>query len=219
MAPERVAHGRTKFRIARRLAEAIEAAHLECEVLGDGMTVQVDADTIYEPDALVRCGPPLDDNAIKVLDPVILVEVVSPSSRARNSGSKLEDYFRLPSVRHYLIVKTENRAVIHHQRDAAGAITTRIIRDGTDPARPARDRTDRIVPASGFSLVAPTRRLLTAREEWWDAALPAGPPRPAPGSARRRVLQAALDHPFQRPRAIGAVDMACSTQSGGRIGA
>ena len=79
MAPERVAHGRTKFRVARRLAEAVEAAQLDCEVLGDGMTVQVDADTIYEPDALVRCGPPLDDNATRVFDPLILVEVVSPS--------------------------------------------------------------------------------------------------------------------------------------------
>ncbi len=131
MAPERVAHGRAKFHIARRLAEAIEAAHLDCEVLGDGMTVQVDADTIYEPDALVRCGPPLDDNATRVFDPLILVEVVSPSSRARDSGGKLEDYFRMPSVRHYLIIKTENRAVIHHARDAAGVITTRIIRDGS----------------------------------------------------------------------------------------
>ena len=131
MAPERVAHGRAKFRIARRLAEAIEAARLECEVLGDGISVQVDADTIYEPDALVRCGAPLHDNATKVFDPVILVEVVSPSSRGRDSGSKLEDYFRMPSVRHYLIVKTENRAVIHHERDVAGAITTRIIRDGS----------------------------------------------------------------------------------------
>ena len=131
MAPERVAHGRAKFRIARRLAEAIEAAHLDCEVLGDGMTVQVDADTIYEPDALVRCGSPLDDNATRIFDPLILVEVVSPSSRARDSGGKLEDYFRMPSVRHYLIVKTENRAVIHHERDAAGEITTHIIRGGS----------------------------------------------------------------------------------------
>jgi Uma2 family endonuclease len=72
----------------------------------------------------------LDDNATRIFDPIILVEVVSPSSRARDSGGKLEDYFRMPSVRHYLIVKTENRAVIHHQRDAAGAITTRIIRGG-----------------------------------------------------------------------------------------
>jgi hypothetical protein len=28
------------------------------------------------------------------------------------------------------VVKTENRAIIHHERDAAGAIATRIIRDG-----------------------------------------------------------------------------------------
>jgi Uma2 family endonuclease len=73
----------------------------------------------------------LDDNATKVFDPVVLIQVVSPSSRARDSGSKLEDYFRMPSVRHYLIVKTENRAVIHHERDVAGAITTRIVRDGS----------------------------------------------------------------------------------------
>ncbi len=33
-------------------------------------------------------------------------------------------------MRHYLIVKTENRTVIHHARDAAGAIATRIIKDG-----------------------------------------------------------------------------------------
>jgi Uma2 family endonuclease len=63
-------------------------------------------------------------------DPLILVEVVSPSSKARDSGGKRGDYFRLPSLRHYLIVKTENRAIIHHERDTAGAITTRIIRDG-----------------------------------------------------------------------------------------
>jgi hypothetical protein len=33
-------------------------------------------------------------------------------------------------VRHYLIVKTELRAVIHHERDDAGTITTRIVREG-----------------------------------------------------------------------------------------
>jgi Uma2 family endonuclease len=130
MAPERAAHGRTKGRIYECLVQAIRAAGLACEAFPDGMAVQVDADTIYEPDALVRCGPPLDDNAINVFDPVLVVDVVSPSSRARDAGSKLEDYFRLPSVCHYLIVKTENQAIIHHQRDDAGVITTHIVRDG-----------------------------------------------------------------------------------------
>src|SRR5689334_12387590 len=93
------------------------------------MSVEVDANTLYEPDVLVRCGPPLPDDALKTPDPVILVEVLSPSTRARDAGAKLEDYFRLKTVRHYLIVKTENRTIIHHVRDDAGAITTRIVRD------------------------------------------------------------------------------------------
>ncbi len=130
MAPERAAHGRMKGRMYNRLVEAIQMASARCEAFPDGMSVRVDAVTLYEPDAMVRCGAPIDDNATEVTDPVIVVEVVSPSSHKRDSGSKLEDYFRIPSVRHYLIVKTENQAVIHHRRDEAGAITTHIVRDG-----------------------------------------------------------------------------------------
>ncbi len=94
------------------------------------MAVRIDDSTVYEPHALVRCGPLLDDNAVTVEDPVIVVEVLSPSTRARDSGAKLEDYFRLPSLRHYLIVKTETRKIIHHARDEAGRITTRIVGAG-----------------------------------------------------------------------------------------
>jgi Uma2 family endonuclease len=130
MAPERASHARLKFRIARRLAEAIEAARLDCEAFTDGMAVQIDAATVYEPDAVVRCGPDLDDAAVKIVDPLIIVEVLSPSSRARDAGAKLEDYFRLRSLRHYLILKTENRTVIHHFRNEQGRIETRIIERG-----------------------------------------------------------------------------------------
>lgn len=131
MAPERSSHALTKGKVFRRLADAVEAAGLACTVYPDGMVVEIDDATTYEPDAMVRCGAPLPDDAVKVTDPVIVVEVLSPSTRARDAGAKLEDYFRLPSVRHYLILKTENQTVIHHERDAAGGITTRIIRNGS----------------------------------------------------------------------------------------
>jgi Uma2 family endonuclease len=130
MAPERSAHALTKLHIARRLAESVEKAGLDCQVYPDGMAVEIDEATTYEPDALVRCGTPLPPDAIKLNDPIIVVEVLSPSSLARDSGAKLADYFRLPSVRHYLIVRTEDRVVIHHARADDGAIATRIIRDG-----------------------------------------------------------------------------------------
>jgi Uma2 family endonuclease len=130
MAPERAAHARVKAHIWRRLTEGIETANLQCEAYPDGMAVEIDDATTYEPDALVRCGTPLPPDAIKLNDPIIVVEVLSPSSLARDSGAKLADYFRLPSVRHYLIVRTEDRVVIHHARGDDGAIATRIIRDG-----------------------------------------------------------------------------------------
>lgn len=94
------------------------------------MPVRVDAETLYEPDALVRCGPRIGDNETVITDPLIVIEVGSPSSRKGDSGSKLQDYFRIPAVRHYLIVKTENQAIIHHRRDEAGEIATHVIRDG-----------------------------------------------------------------------------------------
>ncbi|MBV8591800.1 MAG: Uma2 family endonuclease [Acetobacteraceae bacterium] len=55
MAPERVAHAKVKLKVARRLLEAVEAAGLGCDVFGEGMAVEIDAMTTYEPDALVRC--------------------------------------------------------------------------------------------------------------------------------------------------------------------
>jgi Uma2 family endonuclease len=129
-APERSAHALTKVQIWRRMAEAVEAGSLPCQVYPDGMAVEVDERAVYEPDALLRCGAPLPADAIKLNDPVIIVEVLSPSARARDAGAKHKDYFRLPSLRHYLIVKTENRTIIHHARDANGIILTRIVREG-----------------------------------------------------------------------------------------
>ncbi|MBV8589493.1 MAG: Uma2 family endonuclease [Acetobacteraceae bacterium] len=67
-------------------------------MITDAVDLEVDTSTIYEPDVMVRCGAPLQ--AVKVTDPVIVVEVLSPSTRARDSGAKLADYFRLTSMRH-----------------------------------------------------------------------------------------------------------------------
>jgi Uma2 family endonuclease len=130
MAPERSSHALTKAHFWRLMTEAIEAGNLPCQAYPDGMTVEVDEHSVFEPDAFVRCGEPLPPNAIKLSDPLIVVEVLSPSTSARDVGAKLEGYFRLPSVRHYLIVRTENRTVIHHERGEDGIILTRIVREG-----------------------------------------------------------------------------------------
>jgi Uma2 family endonuclease len=131
MAPERTRHNLVKSLVFTELYGAVKSAGLPCLVLGDGATVVIDKSTAYEPDALVRCGATVDFDAVTTDEPLVLVEVVSPSSKGRDAGSKLVDYFSLPSVRHYLVVDPDRKAVIHHRRGDDGAIATAILREGT----------------------------------------------------------------------------------------
>jgi Uma2 family endonuclease len=130
MSPERTSHTKVKLDVAIALRQAIATAGLPCEAYTDGTTVKVDDHHTYEPDALVRCGGPLDDDPVVIPDPLILVEVVSRSSAGTDSGAKLANYFRLPTVRHYLIVEPSRRTVIHHRRAEDGEIATRIVGEG-----------------------------------------------------------------------------------------
>ena len=131
MAPERWGHALAKARVWRALDDAIRSAGLTCVACPDGMAVEIDAGTVYEPDALVRCGEPLDADAVKIVGPVIVVEVLSPSSEARDTGAKLADYARIPSLRHYLIVDPQARVMVHHRVEDAAAVRTAIVRSGT----------------------------------------------------------------------------------------
>lgn len=128
MAPERGAHLVIKGAVYRALYRAVIAAGIACQALPDGATVEC-GDSDYEPDALVNCGTPMAADAVAAPNPVIIVEVLSPSTASTDTGGKLADYFQLPSVAHYLIVHPTKRVVIHHRRSGEG-IDTRIIADG-----------------------------------------------------------------------------------------
>ena len=131
MTPERAVHAEVKLAVQSALANAIRARGLPCRVLPDGMTVRIDDSTAHEPDALVYCGPRLPPSALEVPNPVVIVEVLSPSSRHIDAQFKLAGYFRLPSVAHYLVVDPDRPLVMHHARNADGTILTRIVTDGT----------------------------------------------------------------------------------------
>ncbi len=129
MSPERAAHALTKYAAQESLKAGIKRAGLPCRMFPDGMTVRITARNAYEPDALVVCPPPPLD-AIEIPNPVVVVEVLSPSTAADDHGVKLDGYFSLSSVEHYLILDPDRRVMIHHKRGQAGAIETRVLRDG-----------------------------------------------------------------------------------------
>ena len=111
------------------LLDAVDEAGIEAQVLGDGATVWITDRTAFEPDALVYVGPAIDRKEMVVPEPVIVVEVVSPSSGGRDSSVKLDGYFKVPSIRHYLIVDGDERTVVHHTRTDGPAIATRILHE------------------------------------------------------------------------------------------
>lgn len=130
MSPEGAGHAEVKGAVYRALLADIRARNVHCYALPDGMTVRVDNETAFEPDALVYCGAKVAPRALEIPNPVIVVEVLSPSTRRIDASKKLADYFRLPSVAHYLIVDPDQRLIIHHARGTDDAILTHIVREG-----------------------------------------------------------------------------------------
>jgi Uma2 family endonuclease len=130
MSPERALHNLTKLAAAVALREAVSRQGLDCTVYTDGMTIIIDENNAREPDAIVECGRPPRREETIVTDPLIIVEVVSPSSGQIDNTDKLVDYFSLPTVQHYLIVHPEKELVTHHARGAPGKIITSILREG-----------------------------------------------------------------------------------------
>jgi Uma2 family endonuclease len=130
MSPERVLHGDTKGEAYVALREAVRRAGLPCRVHPDGVAIRMSAKATYQPDASVSCGPRPAADALEINDPVVVVEVLSPSTAAIDHGRKLSGYFSLPSVEHYLILDPDRRVVIHHKRGTNDAIETRVLSDG-----------------------------------------------------------------------------------------
>ena len=129
MAPERVVHLRLKLTACLALRRAVAEAGVPCEAFPDGASVAA-GNSDYEPDATVNCGPRMDGDAVQVLNPVIVVEVLSPSTASADTGAKLADYFQVASIQHYLIVHSSRRTVVHHRRLPGGGILTQIVSAG-----------------------------------------------------------------------------------------
>jgi Uma2 family endonuclease len=93
--------------------------------------VRISQYVLHEPDALIYSGPELPDDALEVPNPVVVVEVASPSTRKFDDTVKRDDYFSLPSVHHYLIVDPEGPPVVHYSRQADGTILRSVAYDGS----------------------------------------------------------------------------------------
>ena len=92
--------------------------------------MRIDGKNSYQPDVLVYCGEPLPGDALEVPNAVVVVEVLSPGNAITDLRDKLQGYFRVPSILHYLIIDPDKRLVIHHARGRDDTVATRIVTSG-----------------------------------------------------------------------------------------
>ena len=94
-----------------------------CEAYQHDMRVRVGATGLYAyPDAVIVCGEPqfLDETQDTLLNPTVIVEVLSPSTEAYDRGDKFELYRAIPSLTHYLLVSSERMSAELFTRQAEG---------------------------------------------------------------------------------------------------
>ena len=95
-----------------------------CTVLTNDLRLRVAPGGLYTyPDLVVVCGDPrfADDQADTLLNPLLIVEVLSPSTEAFDRGRKFEHYRSLESLSEYLLVAQDRMHADLYTRQPDGS--------------------------------------------------------------------------------------------------
>jgi Uma2 family endonuclease len=78
--------------------------------------VKLDERRYFYPDVTVACGEQ-DEQMLK--NPVVVIEVLSPSTEKRDRGAKFKAYKRLPSLQEYVLIGSESKSIEVYRREGA----------------------------------------------------------------------------------------------------
>ena len=121
MAGARWAHNRVVANLVASLHQQLRSR--PCQTVPGDMRVRINTTGLYTyPDAIVVCGEPLflDDTRDTLLNPGVIVEVLSPSTEAYDRGRKFEHYRSVESVAEYLLVSSERVSAELYTRQPDG---------------------------------------------------------------------------------------------------
>jgi len=104
-----------------------------CQVFMENvqLTVRQEQQYVY-PDVQVTCSPQDAQQTRRVEAPVLLVEVLSPSTAYYDRGHKFKKYKTLPSLQHYLLVAQNRWLVEWYRRTASNEWTHTVLTEPTE---------------------------------------------------------------------------------------
>lgn len=134
MAGAKYDHNVIKENLSRHLGNRLAGG--PCRTLSSDMKVKVQATGLYTyPDVLVVCGPPEfeDGRRDTLLNPQVIIEVLSDSTESDDRGAKFRQYQLIPSLREYVLVGQDEPVAERfvRQPDGAWLLTTAAGLDAT----------------------------------------------------------------------------------------
>lgn len=100
-----------------------------CRVYDSDLRIRVLATGLATyPDVTIVCGPrQLDaEDRHTITNPIVIIEILSPSTAAYDAGEKFDHYQQIPSLQEYVLVATDRRVVeVRRRTDRGGWETTR----------------------------------------------------------------------------------------------
>jgi Uma2 family endonuclease len=112
-------HEKIVSNIGGPLIAAIDPERCHVYLGGVGVQHSEVSDSYWpRPDVVVRCGPIGSRNF--VTDPLVVVEVLSPSTMDADRGEKLRFYKALPTMRHIVFIYQDQMRVEHYRRTDEG---------------------------------------------------------------------------------------------------
>ena len=119
MAGGTIEHARLAMSFGGELRNALAEARRPCVVLSSDARVRIRAtDRATYPDLSVVCGgiERASDDPHGIVNPTVIVEVLSDSTSAEDRGEKFAHYRRLLSLREYVLVsQKEQRLEVYHR--------------------------------------------------------------------------------------------------------
>ena len=112
MAGGSIAHAAICARMALVLGNAL--ANSPCMVYTSDARMQLAERQYLYPDLVVACG---EQSGTMLVNPSVIIEVLSPTTEKRDRGAKFKTYKTLPSVHEYMLIGSEYRAIEVHRRE------------------------------------------------------------------------------------------------------
>src|SRR5215213_4556980 len=119
------------YRIAMNIATKLDLhlAQSNCEAFMAEMKLKADEKTFYYPDVFVSCDKIIKSSFYRE-EPILIIEVVSPSTRQIDHREKLRVYQQIPTVQEYVIIEQDKMLVEIHRRQTDGRWITYFYNEG-----------------------------------------------------------------------------------------